>query len=93
MGRVVCPFGGSVSIGLLLSSSVQVTTRPENHLTEMLRVKYAQNLDKSAFFINVTTVSPALGRVGHPKETFWDQRKHPSITRLYQKGQNGKTAA
>ena len=46
---------------------------------------------KKAYFINVTKISPALGRVGHPREIFRDQRNHPSITRLSQKGWNGKT--
>jgi hypothetical protein len=56
-------------------------------------VKYAQNQDKGHVFINLTTVLPASGGVGHQTEPFSGSVKVSGTPRGYQNAQNGKTAA
>lgn len=54
---------------------------------------YAQKKDKSAFFINVTTVLPASGRRVHPMEIFLGSAGDLSAPQRRQNGQSGKTAS
>ena len=48
---------------------------------------------KRGFFINMTTVLPASGRVGLRTDTFRGQRSVPSTSQGCQEEQNGGTAA
>jgi hypothetical protein len=58
--EVASSSGFCLSFGSTLPSCVPVMTRLEKRLTVWLRVKYAQNEEKSAVFMNVTTVFACL---------------------------------
>ena len=88
--RAVQPLGPDQAFRELATAQIAQTGKTLDRVAED---EVRSEKGQKRIFINVTTVSPALGRVGHPKESSWDQRKHPSITRLCQNGQNGKTAA
>ena len=67
--------------------------RWNNRLMERRRVRYAQRQDKKGFFVNVTAVLSAFGRVGHPTDTLLGSAEVSRRPQGCQNGQNGKTAA
>jgi hypothetical protein len=68
-------------------------TRLEKRLTEWLRVKYAQNEEKRAVFINVTTVLPASCLLRDHSRSFRVPQGLCSDRILSQTPRYGKTAA
>jgi hypothetical protein len=91
--EVASSSGFCLSFGSTLPSCVPVMTRLEKRLTVWLRVKYAQNEEKRAVFINVTTVLPASCLLRDHSGSFRVPRGLWSDRILSQTPRNGKNAA